>query len=154
MRNIKFLLLAALICVPAIIHAATVINSLPYKITEPGSYVLEGNLTTAGAGIEIKASNVSINLNGYTLSGDSDEIGINALKEINNITVQNGAITGFGQGVTLNGCSQCAIKNLRIFGPSGIFLAGSDCLIEENCVIFRGIATYSVTELTFRAALY
>jgi hypothetical protein len=43
----------------------------PVTITQPGSYRLSGNLT-AGAnvsGIEILASNVTLDLNGFTISG-------------------------------------------------------------------------------------
>lgn len=147
MRNTKLVLLAALICVPAITRAVTVITSLPYSITKPGSYVLESNLTAAGTdGIDIKnASNVSINLNGYTLTGDTSGIGINAQGEINNIIVQNGAITGFGSGVNFdvnssNASQRVVLKNLRLLDipETGISLAASDCLVENCSIIGTG----------------
>lgn len=47
-------------------------GGFPYKISQPGSYRLAGNLTIADANtnvIEIKAPNVTLDLNGFTLSG-------------------------------------------------------------------------------------
>src|SRR5262245_832215 len=47
------------------------ISSLPYLISEPGSYYMTTNLTgvTTNNGIIISNSNVSLDLNGFTLSG-------------------------------------------------------------------------------------
>src|SRR2546423_2519484 len=45
----------------------------PISITQPGSYRLSGNLTVPVStnGIEILTSNVTIDLNGFSLSGSS-----------------------------------------------------------------------------------
>src|SRR5438876_7759228 len=50
-----------------------VITSLPFTISQPGSYVLNGNLTAAasGTGITVSASNVTVDLQGFDLSGAS-----------------------------------------------------------------------------------
>src|SRR4051794_15270642 len=53
------------------IEARTIIPSLPYVITNAGSYYLATNLTgSAGTnGITVIADNVSIDLNGFSLIG-------------------------------------------------------------------------------------
>jgi hypothetical protein len=47
------------------------ITSLPFTISQPGSYVLNGNLTGVSGtdGITVQADNVTIDLSGFTLSG-------------------------------------------------------------------------------------
>ncbi len=63
------ILLAALLCAPVITQAATVISSLPYTISAPGIYLLRNNLAAKGTdGIDVNASNVTIDLAGYTVA--------------------------------------------------------------------------------------
>lgn len=45
-------------------------------ISEPGKYVLTDDLTTTGNCLGIGASNVTIDGNGHTISGDGSGIGI------------------------------------------------------------------------------
>src|SRR5437667_9194781 len=50
----------------------TVITSLPFTISQPGSYILNGDLTgSSGDGITIQTDWVTIDLNGFTLFGAS-----------------------------------------------------------------------------------
>ncbi len=56
---------------PPSTSGATAITSLPYIITIPGNYYLASSLTVSPGdlvGISIQASNVDLNLNGYTLT--------------------------------------------------------------------------------------
>jgi hypothetical protein len=48
--------------------AETQISSLPYTISASGNYILTGNLSCDSSGILIEASNVDLNLNGYTIT--------------------------------------------------------------------------------------
>jgi parallel beta-helix repeat protein len=79
-------------------------NSI-FRITQPGSYYLTGNVAGASGfnGIEITSSNVTIDLMGYTLQGAAGSLtGIVANLVVNNFTLRNGIITGWGSGgVTL-----------------------------------------------------
>jgi len=80
-------------------------NSL-FKITQPGSYYLTGNITgvVGKHGIEIAASNVTLDLNGFTLRGvvgsiDAVTAGLNGLE---NIAVVNGTLSNWaGDGIDL-----------------------------------------------------
>jgi hypothetical protein len=99
------------------------ISALPFTITSPGTYVLSSNLsfTTGNPGdsaISI-ASNiqgpVTINLNGFTISGgiSSDRaITINSTNE-GLISIKNGTITNFGYGLVVGG-DNVDISNLTI----------------------------------------
>lgn len=74
----------------------TPISSAPFTITSSGSYYLTGNLSSTGTGITVAADNVTIDLMGFTLSGDgSSNVGI-LLEGRSNVTIRNGTITGFG----------------------------------------------------------
>jgi hypothetical protein len=56
-----------------LINQSTVMaaGGFPYKITHPGSYKLSGNLVVPADvdGIDILTDNVTIDLNGFTISG-------------------------------------------------------------------------------------
>jgi hypothetical protein len=90
----------------------TVINSVPYTINAQGNYVLGGNLTyqtngPAQAAITVNVGYVTIDLNGFylikPLNGDTSiSFGIFANNKAN-ITVQNGRIIGFSQGLRFDG---------------------------------------------------
>ena len=78
----------------------------PGKITGHGSFRLTGNLKPPGSsdGIDVSATNVTIDLNGFAIigTGPSDTgNGINASGQ-DDVTVENGTVTGFnGNGVAV-----------------------------------------------------
>jgi hypothetical protein len=103
------------------------ISSVPINIWTPGSYYLTTNLTGAPAksGISIDSGNVSIDLNGFTLKGVGgapyyDGIVIGGY--CTNITIRNGAITGWG-GLGVNGFS---------FGPASRNIVLENLKASEN----------------------
>lgn len=76
-----------------------------YRITQPGSYCLTGNITgVAGkSGIQIDADNVTVDLNGFEMRGiagansgiiDSDD----ETRQIRNVTIVNGSISSWPYG--------------------------------------------------------
>ncbi|MFO0855874.1 MAG: right-handed parallel beta-helix repeat-containing protein [Phycisphaerales bacterium] len=76
-----------------------------FKITQPGSYYLTGNVTGVNAkdGIEIAASGVTIDLNGFDMlgvTGSRDAVWA-SLGSLTNITVRNGSIRNWG-GIGIN----------------------------------------------------
>lgn len=86
------------------IEPRTPIASVPFTITNPGSYYLTTNLTTDTSGILsgilIEASDVTLDLNGFALMTTNDSgIGIAFVSSITNITVRNGSIDGWSAGV-------------------------------------------------------
>ena len=94
-------------------------NSL-FKITQPGSYYLTGNITgVAGKhGIEIAASGVTLDLNGFDLAGVPGMGAFDgitaAANDLTNIAVLNGSVRNWGEdGVDLGD-----------FGPGGSRVEG------------------------------
>jgi hypothetical protein len=85
------------------------ISSLPFNITQGGSYYLTGNLrftAASGHAISISVSNVTVDLMGFTLSSSSSVTGnaIHISAGLRNIAVKNGGIAG-NTTVTISGTS-------------------------------------------------
>lgn len=102
----------------------------PVTINQPGSYRLSSNLILPDANtnaIEITASNVTLDLNGFAIVGATVCTGF---------PVSSCAPTGFGSGITTVdplGLSGIAVHNgtVRGMGLRGIFLAGGGHLVER-----------------------
>ncbi len=74
-----------------------------YRIIQPGSYYLTANVTGAPAKkcIEIAVDDVTIDLNGMTITGDATSTGgIYAEGVRNNLIVRNGSIRNIGGGMS------------------------------------------------------
>jgi hypothetical protein len=84
--------------IDAKLEKRTPISSLPLTISASGSYYLTGNLAVAtGTAITINADNVTVDLNGFTISSsaspaNSTGILINGLRR--DVTIKNGHILG------------------------------------------------------------
>ena len=115
----------------------------PASITTPGSYRLTGNLevsSTTADGIEITTGNVTIDLNGFSITGPGKGIGsgdgIHSNQGI--LTVYNGNVRAFGgHGVRAAGVGNIRNVQGRTNGSHGILVEepGSqvrDCGAEDN----------------------
>jgi hypothetical protein len=130
--------LATLLFAPAVTHAATVIDHVPYTITAPGEYVMQSDLTANGTdGITVHAANVTINLSGFTLTqgaAGGENSGVAVFTD--NVTVRNGTITGFYEGVTLSSSNGKA-QDLQLLGEigGGVLVGVFDDNAVVNCLI-------------------
>src|SRR5579871_6824042 len=104
-----------------LINQSTVMaaGGFPYKITQPGSYRLSGNLQVTALNtdaIDIQANNVTLDLNGFSISGPvtctgggaslgcgPSSLGKGISSTGTNIIVRNGSVVGFFSGVALLG---------------------------------------------------
>lgn len=123
-----------------------------FRIRESGSYHLTGNVTLAQGdlrhGIRIEVDNVTLDLNGFTLSGtdlpaDSGPgtslTGIFGSGELANIRVLNGIVQGWGaMGVDLRDVSGGELRGLVAAncGQTGLYLGSgftvSQCVGRDN----------------------
>jgi parallel beta-helix repeat protein len=103
------------------VEPRTAISSLPMTITESGSYYLTENLTlstTEQDGILVAVDNVTIDLNGFTLSGPGKAAGTSGAgiigSSVGNIVVRNGIIREWrGNGIELSSsCNRIAAVDL------------------------------------------
>jgi hypothetical protein len=98
------------------IEPRTPISSLPFAITQPGSYVVVRNLSGAAGGITVAASNVTIDLNGFTLTGDRLVLGHGIIVvPSDNVSVQNGVLEQWGgDGVHAEGVTDLHLQDVRV----------------------------------------
>lgn len=125
------------------IEPRTLISSIPYTITNGGSYYLTQNLTGDASvtnGIIIAADDVTLDLGGFVLAGLTNEshFGISLASSSNrNITIRNGVVRGWGwTGLYLNDGMNCrlsgitAIDNATLPAYAGISV-GEDWDVED-----------------------
>ncbi len=153
------------------------IMSLPMTISQSGTYVLTGDLsltTEDTDAITISASNVTIDLNGFTITGPgntsgSTGSGIYCSGIYTNITIKNGNIINFRQnGINVNSASIFRIADVNSYnnglwgiygGTSGIIkdcvagtngqntASGTNCggiYLDDNCIIKNCIINNSI----------
>jgi hypothetical protein len=113
-----------------------------FIISQPGAYYLTANITgVAGkSGIKVAANDVSIDLNGFTMTGVGGAPSIRAIDALSATAVRtsvfNGQIKGWGAGINLY--RNCVVHHLIVSSNSadGIgFDSGtvvSDCVAENN----------------------
>jgi hypothetical protein len=124
-----------------------------YIISQPGSYYLTTNVIGQAArnGISIRASNVTLDLNGFSLLSFSSTTlsAIQIAGSFHNVEIRSGHIEGWGgDGVTgVFGDSDARLVNLRSSGNRGHgFNLGSRAVVTECHAIsnwWNGIAVYS-----------
>ncbi len=133
-----------------------------YKITAPGSYYLTRNtrmLTLGGSrdGIEIAASDVTVDLNGYTiegLAGMSNGIVVSE-PDLSNIVVCNGTIRGFlGDGIDTQSRDvlHSEVRGVRVVGAGMHGIRLGDHAVVSDCEVsgsgFGGILSGSSSRVS------
>lgn len=128
------------------------ISALPFTISAGGSYYLTGNLTltVVGHGIQVVADDVSLDLNGYTLTGTAGYAGVYVSGGYT-ASIRNGTLRGWGQGVFAVASSKVRLADLTAVGNGiGLSLSGSgsirDCLVTGS--VTHGI--YVAGDVTIR----
>ena len=114
----------------------------PVTIATPGSYYLTSNINVAGTtAVIITASNVTLDLNGFTIAGNLDNFGVVMGANTFNVVVRNGTIRSFAQGLLNAGVTIVSLSNLTItenlrngvgFDSDGIGVFIDDCTIDRN----------------------
>jgi hypothetical protein len=122
------------------------ISSLPATISSSGSYVIAANhnLNMAqGAAITVNANDVTIDLQGFTISNIAAGVGTAAVGVYslhrNRVTVRSGTLSGFHTGVMLHGervAGGCVAEDLSLTDctAAGIMISGSSSLIRRNVI--------------------
>lgn len=110
-----------------LINQATVLaqGGFPYHITQPGSYKLSGNLNVTGfTGISIESGSVTLDLNGFTVSG-ANVAGIVTRGAQLNITVRNGTVTNTFTGPAIDLQGSGLLTDIEVYGTfAGIIVDG------------------------------
>ena len=112
------------------------ISSLPYTISNSGSYYITGDLTATGTGITVNADNVTIDLMGFSLigPGSGTNYGI-YMNGRSNVEIRNGTVRNFNYGIienSINGKEHRFIDvRLVSNGEYGMYLRGTGYLVKD-----------------------
>ncbi len=113
-----------------------------FRITQPGSYYLTGNVLgqSGKAGIEIFADSVTLDLMGFELSGVPGSLsGIRTLSPFfrQNITVRNGVVAGWGGGglsLTHAPSDVGSVSGIIARNNTGVGISVGDYFTVSHCV--------------------
>ena len=118
----------------------TPISSIPYTITESGSYYLTRNLTAvSGDGITINADFVTLDLMGFALTGPGSGITSNPATTRRNNAIRNGIIRGWAVGVDTRNFIRSTYEDLRVTDSLGAGL-----IIGSGNSVLRVMAAYNL----------
>jgi parallel beta-helix repeat protein len=120
----------------------TFIAGVPFTISAPGNYCLDGSFTVAGIGVDIVADDVVLDFNGHVLDGVSGKgLGVRATDR-KSITVRNGTVRNFSEGIYLGGSAGegYVVEQMRVVsnGDSGISVQGRGAVVRRNLLIGNG----------------
>lgn len=113
---------------------------------------LDSDLTGSGTALIIGADGITLDLNGYTLSGDSTGYGVDNTGGYDDVTIKDGAIVGFGQGIRAEGASSLTLKDLSFSGDTGgghghvIDIRGGEAVVIKDVTIVVGAGSPSWAE--------
>jgi hypothetical protein len=131
------------------IEARTPISSLPFIITVSGSYYLTKSFNvTSGDAIIITANQVTLDLNGFTISSTASPAagtGILLSGPTADITIQNGHIKGgvINSGGTFSGSGFATGINSPTFSPRNVRIIGLSVIgcLSDGIRLFTGNTT-------------
>lgn len=138
------------------IEPRTPISFAPFSISQPGSYYLTTNLVlSSGNAITISTNGVTLDLRGFFLSGSAVAGNGILMGTITNVTICNGYIAGFTNGIT----TTAVLINARVTGVTvsdcrvtGINLGSSPSTIVESCAVNNagsyGVIAGSISDST------
>lgn len=117
-----------------------------FKITAPGSYYLIGDLIGVSGkhGIRIDANDVTIDFNGFALRGPGSGAGLidrdtEEQPSIENLTLRNGTVTGWGNGLTMFYCESARLEHMNFASNAMTGAAMNATLVAIGCT-FSGSA--------------
>jgi hypothetical protein len=141
----------------------TAITSVPFTISAPGAYCLTKDIATpstftSGAAITVSSNDVTVDLGGHTLANLAAGTGTRAFgiqgipagSNLQNVTVRNGTVRGFLEGILLNGPTFSAanssghlVEDIRadFNRGAGIDVHGAGSVVRQNQILHTGGST-------------
>lgn len=114
-----------------------------FKITQPGSYYLQASILSGVGGkigIEIATSNVTVDLNGFTIDGStligfpSSLDGIRTNGALNAVTIKNGTVRDFGgDGLDMVSVTGLVVTDVRVDSCGGYGIYPGSFSRVERC---------------------
>ena len=118
---------AALLLTPSLLPAAEAQPACGDTLTTDTT--LTGDMSCAGTALRIGAGGITVNLNGFTLTGDGVSIGSAGIRNAgyNDVTIENGTVVDFFFGIEVrDGDGNRVVANRSEGDLSGIALINAD----------------------------
>lgn len=125
----------------------TRITNSPVTISAPGYYYLTNHWSfTTAWGISITTNNVVLDLNGFTITGNTEGGGaIGGYSGTTNIVIRNGFISGVkGTAIQLNATVGAIVENMVLNDNFGGITVGTDSQVR-NCLVQGSTKTAGIT---------
>ncbi len=131
------------------VEPRTPISSLPYTISEPGSYYVTGNLSSTEHGIIIQSSGVTVDLMGFSMAGDGGTgdygiyvAGASTNNPVDKLLVRGGSICDFGNGLRVKFTENSRFEQLLVSGSKshGFLLTGNTGRCNGNTVVHCSVS--------------
>ena len=110
----------------------------PFTLGAPGSYVLTANLVGAGTVLTITGSNVTLDLNGFSIISTSSSVtALQISGALKNVTIRNGSVDGGSSCISTNSTlTDSLIEDVRVSNGkiAGINIGGGS---SRGCVVRR-----------------
>jgi hypothetical protein len=154
MKGTRFSALAALVTVglgtfaPEAAAAPTPITACR-RITKSGSYVVTRNLTAAGDCLVLATNFVTVDLGGFTITGDGTGIGVSGGQVVVNprgYVIRNGIVANFRRGVDV-GFASSLIEGILALDNTEMGIGGGEGSIVRNNTA-RGSGEIGIQVLT------
>src|SRR6516165_10349605 len=130
----------------------TAISACPFTASQPGSYVLVSALTSTGNCITIAADFVTVNLDGFSITGNGSGTAIRVMTSgvtpRRGLEVRNGSIANFDNGVDIAAATSI-VEGLRVSGSIHDAISANGIvrgnLVQENGQFGIIVGTGTVT---------
>ncbi|HEV2330207.1 MAG TPA: hypothetical protein VGY56_15600 [Verrucomicrobiae bacterium] len=120
------------------VEPRTPISSAPYTINSAGAYYLTGNLfvATLTNAITVRASQVTIDLNGFGVFGEAGAgCAIAVSNAVQNLVVRNGTIEYWGTAVQASAASSSTLEKLQCYELfNNALVIGGDSIVKDCAV--------------------
>jgi len=131
------------------VEPRTIVTNLPFNITNSGSYYLVRPMfgSDGNYGIAISASEVKLDLNGFSLNGTANSLsGIKVTSLAENISIRNGVLRNWGQfGIDATNGIDVVIMDVKAYGNGyGGIYAGQNAIMERCSVYGCGFGAGAV----------
>jgi hypothetical protein len=104
------------------------------RITRSGSYIVTRNLTANGDCLILAANSVTIDLDGFTITGNGTGIAVatDQLSSRRGYVVRNGLVDGFRRGVDLGNALDVLIEGINASACTEVGIAGGFTAVLKN----------------------
>jgi hypothetical protein len=128
------------------------IDPFPKKLKKSGSYLQTSNVmvkNTSDTAVLITASNVTLDLQGFTIAGPGSGTGVGIdASGFSNVTIENGIITGMG-GAGMKLGPNCIVRNVQVLSNGGDGIdCGPSCLVSNSVISSNLGAGLNFTDAT------